>query len=137
MILLASGFLLTGSLLIVSQQPWRRLGEMHTVGSTLSAGIPISVIQVYGGGGLNSSYVVSRKDVNSKWKWFCIGNDDLYGYQVRFNHQENADVEVIKYGKVFAVFSPETFKLRWFNVDQSPSYETTELSEFNDIADDR
>jgi len=121
--------LLIGGWLIILQKPWRRADEIHIVGSTSSSGIPISVVQVHDGFGLNSSYVVARENANCKWKWFCIGNDDFYWYQVKFRQRDNGNVQVIKYGKVFAVFSPNTFRLRWFDVQQSPSYETTELLE--------
>jgi hypothetical protein len=111
--------------LVAMQKPWRPAGSQHLVCSAVVKGMPVHVIQIHDGYGLNSTYIVAHSP-SGRWKWFQLGNDDLYWRRAHLRFIQNGSLEISKYGKVFAVFDPYAFSLHAFGVERYPSHETWE-----------
>lgn len=110
---------------IVLQKPWRPQGSIHIVTQSTFGGFPIAVVQRYNGDGLNTTFFVVKR--NSKWSWYCIGNDDFYWRSASLRRNPNGTLSVRKLRQNVASFDPSGGKVFWVGTPQSSSYETSEI----------
>jgi hypothetical protein len=112
------------ALSILSQQPWRPNGAIHIVASATVAGLPVHIVQVHEQL-VHPTYVVA-KDRDGTWKWFGIGNDELYWYRAK-QISSNGIVKFSRWGQGIAAYDPADGRVTWFGHKQDWSRQTTQF----------
>lgn len=109
---------------ILSQQPWRPNGATHIVASATVAGSPVHIVQIHEQL-VHPTYLVA-KDRDGTWKWFGIGNDELYWYSAK-QISSNGIVKFSRWGKEIAAYDSNDGRVTWFGHKKDWSHQTTQF----------
>jgi hypothetical protein len=102
LIVCATLLLLLATALWSLQRPWRPERAIHIVCNTILNGVDVAVVQQHDDLGLNYSFVAVRPDPQSRWKWYSIGEDDLYWSSAQFRIVDSNTLQVVRGSRLLA-----------------------------------